>query len=188
MNDTINKLGNIFSKMVKNYNTFGDSWKNIELGKEAFELMLTLPDTYPGEYENPIEKARLLSQMLDQMVETESPRFCIKVRHEIFRLDPDDKDNLKNLGMLNDYIDPSLPMEEFCKRHRRHLKFDPVERSEEYEKVIADAEREIAKKLKEIPRGMGFCFAYWAAKSDALARRGIEWTSPAGMNPGVMFD
>jgi len=35
---------------------------------------------------------------------------------------------------------------------------------------------------------MGFCFAYWAEKRNALARRGIEWRSPSRMNPGVMFD
>ena len=79
-------------------------------------------------------------------------------------------------------------MEEFCKHHKRHLKFDPVERSEEYERVIPEVEREIAKKLRGIPRGMGFCFAYWSAKKSELAKRAIEWNSPAYMNPGVMFD
>lgn len=182
------KLGTIFSKMVRNYNSMGDSWKNIELGREAFGLMLSLPDNYPGEYETPADKANLLSQMLDQIVETESPRFCITVREEIERLNPGDSANDKALRMLRDFIDTSVSMEDFCKCYRRHLKFDPVERSEDYERVIPDVEREIAKELKGFPRGMGFCFAYWSAKKAALAKRAIEWNSPAYMNPGVMFD
>lgn len=188
MDKTIKKLGVIFSKMVKNYNSMGDCWKNIELGREAFGLMLSLPDNYPGEYETPADKANLLSQMLDQMIETESPRFCITVREEMERLNPGDSANGKALRMLRDYIDSSIPMEDFCKRYRRHLKFDPVERSEEYERVIPEVEREIAKELKGSPRGMGFCFAYWSAKRAELAKRAIEWNSPAYMNPGVMFD
>ena len=188
MDKTIKKLGTIFRKMVKNYNSMGDSWKNIELCREAFGLMQSLPDTYPGEYETSADKAGLLSQMLDQMIETECPRLCIAVREEIARLNPGEAANDKELRMLRDYIDPSIAMTDFCKRHRKHLKFDPVERSEEYERVVPEVERQIAKELQGIPRGMGFCCAYWSAKKAALAERNIEWNSPAYMNPGVMFD
>lgn len=188
MDKTITRLGAIFSKMVKNYSTPGDGWKNIGLGHDAFRLMQSLPDVFPGEYETPAEKAGLLSQMLDQMVETESPRFCITVRREIERLNPGDEENIRESGMLLDYIDTSIPMEEFCRRYKRHLKFDPVERTEEYERVIPDVERAIAGQLKGHPRRMGFCFLYWSAKKTELAKRGIEWNSPAYMNPCVMFD
>lgn len=188
MDKTIIKLGTIFSQMVRNYNSMGDSWKNIELGRKAFGMMLSLPDNYPGEYETSADKANLLSQMLDQMIETECPRFCITVREEIERLNPGDSANDKALRMLRDYIDTSISMEDFCKRYSRHLKFAPVERSEEYERVIPEVERKIAKRLKGIPRCMGFCFAYWSAKKTELAKRAILWNSPAEMNPGVMFD
>lgn len=69
-----------------------------------------------------------------------------------------------------------------------HLKHDPVEWTQAYEELIDDAEKEVYEHLKDVPRGMGFCFAYWAAKRDALVKRGIEWKSPARMNPGVLFD
>lgn len=188
MDKTINKLGKIFRDMVKNENSFGEGWKNLALGREAFELMQSLPDTYPGEFETLADKATLLSQMLDTMNETEIPRFCIAVREEIERLNPEDEDNKKEIRKLRDFIDLSLPMEEYCKIYRRHLKFDPVERTQKYEAVIADVEKEVAQKLRSTRRGMGFCFAYWSAKGEALAKRGIEWNSPALMNPGVMFD
>lgn len=188
MDKTLIKLEAIFSEMVRNDSTLEDSWKNIELGHKAFELMLSLPDKYPGEYETPADKAHLLSQMLDQMNETQSPRFCITVREEIGRLNPKDSANDKALHMLHDYIDTSITMEDFCKRYGWHLKFDPIERSEEYERVIADVEREIAEELKDIPHGMGFCFEYWSAKKSGLAKRAIKWNSPRDMNPRVLFD
>ena len=69
-----------------------------------------------------------------------------------------------------------------------HLKRDPVEWTARYEEVIDEVERETHEQLKDVPRGMGFCFAYWPAKREALARRGVEWRDPHLMNPHVMFD
>lgn len=188
MKSRIKKLAGLFSKMSANANTFGHMWKNIGLGKEAFTIMKELPETVPGEFDTPAEKAALLGSMLEQMNETDTPRFCIGVREYMQALAPDDEDNAAQLTMLRDYIDPALPMEEFCRRYRRHLKFDPVERTEEMERVVEDVERECDRQLAGRPRGMGFCFAYWSARSAALSRHGIEWRSPALMNPGVLFD
>ena len=70
----------------------------------------------------------------------------------------------------------------------RMLKSDPVEWTMEYEDVIDEADKEAYSHLDDCPRGMGFCFGYWAEKRNALARRGIEWRSPQQMNPGVLFD
>ena len=69
-----------------------------------------------------------------------------------------------------------------------HLKRDPVEWTARYEEVIDEAEREAHEQLKDVPRGMGFCFAYWPEKREALARRGVEWRDPHLMNPHVIFD
>lgn len=70
----------------------------------------------------------------------------------------------------------------------RHLKTDPVQASEKWEDVIYEVEKEVDEELKDDPRGMGFCHAYWSAKKAALARRGVEWRSPNSMNPRVIFD
>ena len=69
-----------------------------------------------------------------------------------------------------------------------YLKSDPIEWTSIYEAVIDEADQEAFEQLQDCPRGMGFCFAYWAEKRNALARRGIEWRSPHTMNPHVMFD
>ena len=69
-----------------------------------------------------------------------------------------------------------------------HMKDDPVEWTARFEEVIDDAQREALSHLKDTPRSMGFCHAYWSSLSDALSDRGIYWRSPALMNPRCMFD
>lgn len=188
MKSTIKELAKLFKAMVKNYNTFGAMWKNIPLGKQAFALMQSLPPTVEGEFDTPADKAALLGQMLDQMVETSTPRFCMEVRAYMQTLDPDNGDNNRKLQQLRDFTDFSLPMEEYCRKYGCHLKFDPVERTPEWENTVYDVERECSLRLRWVPRRMGFCFEYWSVKADVLRRRGIDWMCPAQMNPGVMFD
>ena len=79
-------------------------------------------------------------------------------------------------GRLNDIHDGKM------------LKSDPIEWTKEYENVIDEADKEAYSHLDDCPRGMGFCFGYWAEKRNALARRSINWRSPQQMNPGVLFD
>ena len=82
-------------------------------------------------------------------------------------------DNLKKLGEMV---------------YRVTLRFDPVERSERWEECIYEVEKECDRRLKGERRGMGFCFSYWSTRKAVLARYGIDWKSPAIMNPHVMFD
>lgn len=188
LQNRIRKLGRIFASMVDNYNTMGDWWKNIPLGKEAFELMKRLPERVAGEFDSPAEKAGLLEQMLNQMVEKASPRFCIEVRQYIEELVPADTHNAGRLAMLRDYVNTDYSVDDFCKKYHEHLRFDPVERTSRWEEMAYEVERECDRRLEDSPRGMGFCFAYWSVKRQVLAERGIEWNSPAAMNRGVMFD
>lgn len=185
---TIEKIGGLFRQMVSNADKPGEMWKNISLGKEAFSLMRTLPDVVPGEFETPEIKAGLLGQMLGLMEVCLTPRFCMEVLEYMCDLDPGNEDYPASLARLRDYVDLSFPMEEYCRKYRKMLKFDPVERTPEMEAVVEEVEREVCAGLAGTPRGMGFCFAYWNARRDALARRGIEWRSPHLMNPRVIFD
>ncbi len=71
----------------------------------------------------------------------------------------------------------------------RFLKYDPVEDTPEYKAIEEQVEREILEELGDEPQGyMGFCHRYWSVKRYVLARHGIEWRSPAMMNPRVLFD
>lgn len=213
--DKLKKLGAVFSEMVDNYNSFGASWKNIPLGKEAFRLMTEeLPLRVKGEL-TPYTRIILLNNMLSCMPERDCARFIKEVRDYQAGLFPlvsaDDaeedmdidgyegdveeyvheytKDDLKKAAKrTEDYLNPKISMEEWCKTYNVMLKFDPVERSEEWEKCIYEVEAKCDKKLKNERKGMGFCFSYWSTKSSVLAGYGIQWSSPSIMNPRVMFD
>lgn len=182
------ELGALFKVMAENYSTFGDVWKNIELGKKAFSIIKDLPDVVEGEFDAPVDKVALLSYMLEQMDETLSPRFCIEVRRYIKALNVIDEANNEALEQLQDYIDENISMDEYCKKYGKLLRFDPVERTEKWEDVIYDVEGECADLLKEESRGMGYCFAYWSTKRAVLKKYDICWKTPSVMNPRVMFD
>ena len=70
----------------------------------------------------------------------------------------------------------------------RFLKKDPVEWTARWEEVIDEADRMAFANLNDVSRGMGFCFSYWHEREKALRQFGIEWRSPAEMNPRVRFD
>lgn len=213
--DKIKELGSIFSEMVTNDETFGGYWKNIPLGKKAFELMTEeLPLRVEGEL-TPYTRIVLLGKMMSCMPERDCARFFLKVKkyqQSLFSLinegdlkeDMDidgyegtpesyvreytETDHEKSLKRTEEYLDGSVSMEEWCKKYGVILKFDPVERSEKWEKCIYEVEKECHRRLRNERKGMGFCFSFWSTKKSVLAKYGIEWDSPAVMNPGVMFD
>lgn len=70
-----------------------------------------------------------------------------------------------------------------------HLKKDRIEYTRRWESVYYEVQDRLDEKFKDTPRGMGFCFEYWQAMADLLAREyGILWRNPHQMNPGVIFD
>lgn len=70
-----------------------------------------------------------------------------------------------------------------------NLKHDPIEWTARWEEIIDDADRKVFDALADTPRGMGFCHAYWHTRAEVLRRDyGLEWRSPAVMNPRVLFD
>ena len=70
-----------------------------------------------------------------------------------------------------------------------YIKRDPVEYTEKYLKILPELEEKIENELKGVRRGHGFCFEYWSAKGEILERDyGIDWRSPAVLNPSTRFD
>lgn len=67
-------------------------------------------------------------------------------------------------------------------------KTDPIELTDEYLKIELELDRCIR---MEIGEGgyRGYCHRYWGTKKKILKEKyGIEWKSPADMNPGIIFD
>lgn len=70
-----------------------------------------------------------------------------------------------------------------------YLKKDPIEYSRRWENVYYDVKDELDGRFADTPRGMGFCFEYWHAMADLLAKKyRILWRNPHLMNPDVIFD
>ncbi len=70
-----------------------------------------------------------------------------------------------------------------------HLRRDPVEYTWEWEEIYYDVEDRIDKRFASVPRHTGLCFRIWSAKRELLKEEyGIDWRSPAQMNPRVRFD
>ena len=68
------------------------------------------------------------------------------------------------------------------------LKYDPVEDTPEFQAIKDELEAKIIAKIGE-NSGMGYCYLYWETKRDILKKDyGIEWKSPALLNPKVRFD
>lgn len=169
-------------------------WANIPLAKEVLELVRNIPEE---EGENALGKAYALNAVMEKLSEYDTPRLALEIlREELALLQASEEksdwlteeDIKADIARLEDYIDLSLSTAEFCKRHHRHLKFDPVERTPEWEENIYEAELEADKVLGDTPRGMGCCFAHWPTLKAALAKRGIKWQTPSELNPRVMFD
>ena len=101
--------------------------------------------------------------------------------------DDDCKDVLDKVRGV-DLIDPHT-IEQIADKvmmRRRTLKHDPVEMSEEYLAVIDEIEEKIDK--NRTLYGMGSCHEIWSLKYQYLLEKGINWKSPAMLNPRVMFD
>ena len=68
------------------------------------------------------------------------------------------------------------------------LKYDPVEDTPEFQAIKDELEEKILAKIGP-NSGMGYCYLYWETKRDILIKDyGIEWRSPALLNPKVRFD
>ena len=70
-----------------------------------------------------------------------------------------------------------------------HLRRDPVEYTDRWEEIYYDVEDYLNERFANAPRHIGLCFKIWSAKREYLKDNyGIDWHSPAQMNPRVRFD
>ena len=178
--------------MQKNREQMAD-FRNYPLAQETMTLIEGL-----GDAEEPLGKAYACNAVIEQLSEYDTPRFVLGLlRRELEWVEASEEksdwltpDYIRGeIARLEAYIDEDgLSMEEFCKQFGRHLLFDPIERSPRWEEIYYEVEAECDRRLGDAPRGMGFCFGYWAVKQGVLATYGIDWRSPQAMNPHVMFD
>lgn len=152
-----------------------DSLDEQTLG-DAYTVLAQITDSV---YEHPRLMLELKQLAYDMVVRGEA------MTHEVYPIKDDIRQEI-------DALRANIQAADEGRWHDIHdghmLASDPVEWSKEYEACIDEADHDAYSHLTDCPRGMGFCFAYWAEKENALARLGIEWHSPSHMNPGVLFD
>jgi hypothetical protein len=72
------------------------------------------------------------------------------------------------------------------------IRRDPVEETGEYKRVVGRAEWWARLRLRlrgYTPGSMGYCHVFWPAKKKVLREKyGIDWKSPAELNPDARFD
>lgn len=196
LESTVDKIVEMVEEMQNN----SSDWKmhrNLKLAKEVLRMLETMED--PGE--GPHGKALACNAVLDELSQYDCPRFCLEIMSkELEWMEESEREFKRDVGLtseyvryaiscLKDYIDiEGLTMNDFCSKYNRGLLYDPVERTQKWEDIYVEVEEECDRRLEDVPRGMGFCFAYWSVKANVLKEYGIDWKSPHYMNPGVLFD
>ena len=162
-------------------------WQNASLAREAMDYarqlmehkdMLSvvessLDDMVEAIYEHPRLKLELMLCRLEALQRLNKPQMELETDIAFYRSNIEAADS----GRLEDIKQTTM------------LKHDPVEWTARWEEVIDEVDKIVDSRLEEHPRGMGFCHACWHERAAVLSEQfGIEWRSPARMNPRVMFD
>ena len=65
---------------------------------------------------------------------------------------------------------------------------DPIESDPKYKEILSSIDKELEEELGD-SIFMGYCHVLWAKKKQILKERyGIDWKSPAELNPTIEFD
>lgn len=202
----VDRAVELIQQMRANANEEGAPvWKNIPLAREMWDILFNKLPLKKSEH---IDATGIVvccdAIFQEDLLDTRDvPRLCLEFLQlrklaDKARTAQDEKfdpgcflgvieaDRIQN--QLDLYIDPAIGTDWWLQYTGAHLKFDPVERTPQWEDNIYEVEKEVDRRLKDEPRGMGFCFAYWPVKAAVLAQKGITWHSPSQMNPRVMFD
>lgn len=66
---------------------------------------------------------------------------------------------------------------------------DPKEENPDYKHIFEAVDKYLDEKFKYVKKDLGFCHYYWGEKKDRLWKKyGMDWKTPAEMNPDILFD
>lgn len=72
------------------------------------------------------------------------------------------------------------------------MNYDPIERAPQYREIFQKIDKEIEESIAKRygkEKFTGYCFLFWDEKRTTLKQKyGIDWRSPADLNPDVSFD
>lgn len=162
-------------------------WKNIPMAREALHLLKDRRKCRTAAQAKAFCKKVLSNELISP---TDTPRLYLSYLDYYHRLLGSAYYKGELTDRLLNAIDPDYSDEEFLAdleecHQRRH---DPVQRTPQWEEIIYDVERECEARLQGVKRQRGYCHKYWSVKKEILAQYGIDWKSPARMNPHIKFD
>ena len=65
---------------------------------------------------------------------------------------------------------------------------DPIENDPKYKEILTRVEKDIEQELGDY-RPLGYCHLFWSMKKQILKEKyGIDWKSPAELNPTTEYD
>ncbi len=65
---------------------------------------------------------------------------------------------------------------------------DPIENDPKYKEIFTRVEMEVEQELGNY-RPMGYCHMFWSMKKQILKEKyGIDWKTPAELNPTTEYD
>lgn len=158
-----------------------DEYKDGNINKEEFGCVM----------ENFVSSNKLNiadDSKLESIVQSDLPDACL------FYIDEPDDAGIKELGFWKKLKDIEYILRyghSFWDRPKNRFhrtKEDSIEYTDAYLKIELELERSIR---AEIGEGgyRGFCYQYWWTKKRILRERfGIDWKSPADLDPSINFD
>ena len=180
------QLQGIYDEMHDNAGV-GDFWKNIPLARKALQMM---KDCGPNRDNATCKNFCELVIKENLLYPLDTPRLILSLmdfHHTLLRSDYMWNQEAYELRVITRPNATKRDIENYINK-TRHLEYDPIQLSQQWEDNIYEVEKELDEQFKDEDRYMGFCYAYWSAKTAVLAKRGITWRSPQMMNPGTRFD
>lgn len=214
--ERLNRLRQMISEMEINASTSGLAHPNLLLAPGAFDL-LSNQIPMRVEWLTPYVRICLVGRMLSAMDRLQQPRLALCMLHYQSALADsidDEADRIADMAYdhyegppenyvrvltlikesmnleerrLQDYTNLDVPLEIWRRRYGTDILFDPVERTFVWEECIPRVEKELASAIGNRHPDMDSCYSYWELKTSILQRHGIEWKSPAVMNPELQF-
>lgn len=199
----VERVEELLSEMEDN-SFGGKSWRNIALGREVLCILKDLTPLRDADM-SPAYRMEVCERIFedDLLDRSDCPRLCLSYR-EYWRVGDDywkEGDGRTPLQQkwnrwwddeiyrLCFFVSPDLTESFFGDLAGSYrLKFDFVQTRPWWEDNIALVEEEVERRLGGLPRSRGFCHARWEAKRRVLEQMGVQWRSPALMNPRIHFD
>ena len=194
------RLPELYEQMLSNYES-GEIWKNIPSAEEILHILKEIAPERDEEI-NPAVRMLVCERIIgnDLIDIRDTPRLYLSYLEYWMECNgmPKTDEDLMDVSLDENFADTAAEMAQKINailegdidtwNSLGHLKHDPVQITPQWEANIYRIEQECEARLKDEPRGMGFCYSYWSTKTAVAAEYGIEWKSPAGMNRRVMFD